>query len=79
MNEQQILTCLQSITAIVDLIAIDEGFKQIATDPYSDPNMDSDIGDVQHYLRELMLKIERRLEAGGEQLSCSACSETIFN
>ncbi len=73
MNEQQILTCLQSITAIVDLIADDEGFKQIATAPYSDPNMDSDIGDVQHYLRELMLKIERRIP---EQGNCSVCGQT---
>lgn len=79
MSEQQILTCLQSITAIVDLIANDEGFKQISTNPYSYPEIDSDIGDVQHYLRELMFKIEKHFERVSEESYCSACAEAINN
>ena len=57
MNHTQITQCLKSIATILEVIAEDPGFQEIAANPYGHPNIDISLGDAQHYVDELIYRL----------------------
>ncbi len=62
MTHEQITQCLKSVSVILDVIASDPEFKEIAANPYSHPDIDTSLGDAQHYVAELLYKLEYQQE-----------------
>lgn len=58
MTHEQITQCLKSVSTILETIATDPEFKEIAANPYSHPDIDTSLGDAQHYVAELLWKLE---------------------
>lgn len=62
MTHEQITQCLKSVSVILDVIASAPGFKAIAANPYGHPDIDTSLGDAQHYVAELLYKLESQQE-----------------
>lgn len=63
MNHTQITQCLKSIATILKVIAEDLEFQVIASNPYEDPDLATDMGDAQHYISEMIWKLESQQKA----------------